>query len=532
MSSRLQTGFLLAAFLALSACGGGGSGGGGAPAPLNVSTTLMPDGVVGVAYNATIGTTGGTGAKTFSISAGALPAGLALDAVTGAVTGTPNGPAGTANFTIAVTDSGTPQQNDSQAITFDVNNPLLITTVALPEATIGGPYNQQLAATGGSGTLVFTISNGATPAGIALAANGALTGPATALATNQTFTVQVADGSVPQQTDTQALIIEVLLEITTTALPDATGGVAYSQSLQARGGQPPYVGWSRTAGSMPAGIADPVAATGAVAGTPNPVCTTATSVFTAQVSDSDTPAESDSQAGIGITVNATTLAITTTSLPNGVVNTAYNTVVQATGGVPPYTFSTTGQMPSQLGPINPSTGAISGTPDTVETRNFTVNVGDTCGATDSQALGITINAVALGRNDSIATATSLTNGTFSASISPLGHPATVIDPDEDFYRLTTTASSTVTININAAVNGSPLDSVIEILAANGTRLNTCVSPAFNQPCVHDDEILGVDLDSFLEVQITGATTFYVHVVDFRGDARPDLKYDIVVSGIN
>jgi len=114
----------------------------------------------------------------------------------------------------------------------------------------------------------------------------------------------------------------------------------------------------------------------------------------------------------------------------------------------------------------------------------------------------------------------------------MGHPNTIIAPDEDYYRIATTAASTVTIDINARVNGSPVDSVIEILAANGARLNTCVAPAFFDACVHDDEDLGVLLDSFLQVQVGGATTFFVHVVDFRGDARPDLQYDIVVSGVN
>ena len=335
-------------------------------------------------------------------------------------------------------------------------------------------------------------------------------------------------------TATQNQNIAVALEVTTTSLPDATAGTAYSQTLQARGGTPPYVNWTRTAGSMPPGIADPVAGTGVVAGTPSLICTATTATFTARVSDSAVPAASDSQAGIGITVNpGPALAVTTTTLPNGVVGTPYNVFVQAAGGVPPYAFSTTGTLPHLLGPINASTGHITGTPDTVETRNFTVNVSDSCGATDSQALSITINAVSLGRNDSTATATTLGNGTFAASISPSGNPNTIVDPDEDYYRITTTAISTVTIDIDAQAIGSPLDSVIEIVNAGGTQLSTCdATTGFNSPCEDDDEVAGVSLDSFLQIQVAGPTTFYVHVVDFRGDARPDLKYNITISGVN
>jgi hypothetical protein len=137
-----------------------------------------------------------------------------------------------------------------------------------------------------------------------------------------------------------------------------------------------------------------------------------------------------------------------------------------------------------------------------------------------------------GRNDSIATATAVGNGDFAASISPMGHPNSVIAPDEDYYRIAATAASTVTIDINARVNGSPLDPVIEIVSANGTRLNSCTAPAFNSSCVHDDEVTGVLLDSFLQVQLGGPTTIYVHVMDFRSDARPDFRYNIVVSGVN
>ena len=515
----------------VAACGGGG-GGNNPPATLNVSVAAPADGVVGVAYNQTIGVTGGTGARNFTISAGALPAGLTLGATTGVISGTPSGPAAAANFTITVTDSGTPQQTDSQALTLDIVDPLAFTTVALPGTSVGAVYNQSIAATGGTAPYTFGVGNGSLPAGIVLAANGTLTGPATAEATTQTFTVVVTDSSSPALTTSLNLAIAVTLEIVTTSLPDAAGGEFYSQTLQAQGGLLPRT-WLRTAGSMPAGIADPVAATGAISGTPDPACVASTAVFTVEVRDSAVPPAIDTQAGLSITVNPVTLNITTTALPAGVVGTAYSAGVQAAGGVPPYSFAvTSGVLPSQLGPINALSGEIAGTPDTVEVRAFNVRVTDSCADTDTQALSITINAVSPGRNDSIGSATALSNGTFAASISPSGHPNTVFNPDEDYYAITTTAASTVTVNIDAQVNGSPLDSVIEIVGANGVQLSTCVAPTFTSPCESDDVVLGIELDSVLEIRVTGATTFYVHVVDFRGDARPDLLYDIVISGVN
>ena len=49
----------------------------------------------------------------------------------------------------------------------------------------------------------------------------------------------------------------------------------------------------------------------------------------------------------------------------------------------------------------------------------------------------------------------------------------------------------ITIDVNAQVNGSPLDSVIELLDSRGTVLDQCVSPNFTSECVSDDEDLGV-----------------------------------------
>ena len=59
-----------------------------------------------MAYSQTFTQTGGTGAAAFTVVAGALPTGFALNAATGVLSGTPVG-TGTFNFTVRATDANT-----------------------------------------------------------------------------------------------------------------------------------------------------------------------------------------------------------------------------------------------------------------------------------------------------------------------------------------------------------------------------------------------------------------------------------------
>lgn len=70
------------------------------------------------------------------------------------------------------------------------------------------------------------------------------------------------------------------LTITTTSLPGATQNVAYSATLTATGGTPPYT-WSVASGSLPAGLSL-APSTGVISGTPT---TAETDNFTIQVKD-------------------------------------------------------------------------------------------------------------------------------------------------------------------------------------------------------------------------------------------------------
>lgn len=84
-------------------------------------------------------------------------------------------------------------------------------------------------------------------------------------------------------------------------------------------------------------------------------------------------------------VPANPVTISTTSVPSGVVNVAYNKTLAASGGVGPYTWTVSaGTLPA--GVLLSSSGVLSGTPITVGPSNFTIKV------TDSQAAPSTATA--------------------------------------------------------------------------------------------------------------------------------------------
>ena len=72
--------------------------------PLTVTTTSLPAGTQGTAYNQAVETSGGAGAVTLTVSSGSLATGLSMDS-SGHITGTPTGPSGTSSFTVKATDS-------------------------------------------------------------------------------------------------------------------------------------------------------------------------------------------------------------------------------------------------------------------------------------------------------------------------------------------------------------------------------------------------------------------------------------------
>ncbi len=86
------------------------------PLPIVTSTTL-PDAILGVAYNTTLTNSGGLAPFKWSISAGSLPPGLTLDPNAGTISGTATGQGMTYPFTIQVTDADSNTASANVSIT-------------------------------------------------------------------------------------------------------------------------------------------------------------------------------------------------------------------------------------------------------------------------------------------------------------------------------------------------------------------------------------------------------------------------------
>jgi len=127
---------------------------------------------LGTAYNQTLSANGDS-PITWSLEDGALPNGLNLYG-NGIISGSPTA-AGTFNFIIKATNSF---GNNVKALTMIVNAPPVITTITLPDGTIGEAYSQSLVADGDT-PITWTLEGGNLPNGLNLYGSGIISGSPT-----------------------------------------------------------------------------------------------------------------------------------------------------------------------------------------------------------------------------------------------------------------------------------------------------------------------------------------------------------------
>jgi large repetitive protein len=343
-----------------------------------ITTQSLAPAEQGAPYSQALAASGGTGQYRWSISDGALPAGLALDPA-GRIAGTPTGTG--SSFTLQVTD--TAGATASKTFTLDVAGaPTFSSPAALPSGALGASYSTFLAVSGGQSPYTFTLATGALPPGLTLnATNGEIAGKPSQ-AGNFTFTVQARDAAGAVTRSDVTITIAAGLTITTApVLPAASLALAYQASLAASGGAPPYT-WSATAGSLPAGVT--LHSDGKLDGTPTAAGAFS---FTATVTDANGASASKD---FTLTVAAGLTITTAPQLPPAVPGAAYSATLAAAGGRAPYTWGVSaGSLPAGL-TLNSGTGVLSGTTNALGTFNFTATVTDGANLTAQKAFTLTV----------------------------------------------------------------------------------------------------------------------------------------------
>jgi hypothetical protein len=430
-----------------------------AVAPLQINTTSLAGGQVQVAYNVALSASGGTLPYVWSLASGSLPAGLSLNTSTGAISGTPTA-AATSPFSIQVKDSASAQQTATQALSIVTSSavvPLQINTGSLAAGQVQVAYTTALSATGGTLPYVWSLSSGSLPTGLTLnASTGTISGTPTAAGTSP-FSVQVKDSASTPQTAIHALSITTAsaanpLQISTTSLVGGQIQVAYNATLVASGGTAPY-NWTVTSGTLPT-LLVLLSTTGVISGTPS---TAGTYGFIVQVSDS---AAHSSSTNLSISIaGPPPLTISTTSLPSGMVGTAYSGNVQATGGTQPYTWSiTSGQLPAGLS-LDPSSGTLSGMPTASGAFPVQVQAIDANSNLTSSDLSLSIAAAPSGQAPLMYTSRIDTNAapeTIPALCSPAPCTMTSSDLNPNVVYTRIADASTVAANAGWEVNGEAM----------------------------------------------------------------------------
>ncbi len=378
------------------------------------SPGALATGYTGSSYTSgNITASGGSGSGyTWTVSSGALPAGVNFSTTTGAtttLTGTPTTVASPASFTLKVTDSANNTQTAAYTITVDVgvsvSGPTTLTYYpgATPSTTFtasggtGGPYTYTWAAAPSS-----TLPNGLT-----LATGGAIQGtPAnstdTAVTSNVIVTATDSSGNHTGTADV-AITIQGTVTITTTSpLPGGGAGQPYSAPLAASGGNGSYTWTTDTTGTNNlAAIGLALSSGGLVSNTTT--TTVGTETFAATATDGNGHASTP----VTFSVTISTFAITTSALSPTYAygGGSYTGSITAVGGVSPYTWSiasgsatSASQLASyglSLGSSTTLSNSISGTVTssavtTTTVLSIEVQIKDSTNATATQTYSLTL----------------------------------------------------------------------------------------------------------------------------------------------
>lgn len=367
------------------------------PPTLSLPATALPGGTVGAAYSASITpASGGTAPYSYSLTAGALPIGVTLNAATGALTGTPTVGA-LFNFTITATDSTTGAGPFTTSRAYSINvvdvppiaNP---TSATMPYNTAGAALSPNV--TGGAPTSV-AVASPPSHGTATLVGFGIVYTPTTGYAGPDSFTYTASNsGGTSAPATFSITVTDPVITVAASGGFSATVGTAYSQTFTWSGGAAPFSNYQVS--NLPAGlgITGTTANSVTVSGTPTQAGSFGLVALATDSSTGSGPFTAIelftlTVAGPGLTLSP---ASTTFNAPYGA---AFSQAFTASGGIGPYTYARSGTLPPGTSLVG---NTVSGTPTSPGTYSFTITATDTgstgAGAPFSVAQNYSINVAA------------------------------------------------------------------------------------------------------------------------------------------
>lgn len=342
---------------------------------LSLLPLTLATGQAGQAYMQALTPSGGSGNYTLGVIAGALPPGLTLQNNPFQIAGVPTAP-GNYAFTLRLTSGN---QILDVRYTLEIRAGVLrILTRALAEGTVAAAYSQRIELEGGTAPYTFAMAGGSLPPGLTLNSGGQILGtPQTAGVFN--FAVEVADARQDRASREFALTVRAPLTLGPTPLPPATVTEAYSAQLAASGGRAPY-SISLAGGALPPGLT--LGSGGLVAGTPTQE---GNFTFSAAVVDAN-----NVRVERAITIQVVgILRLAPESLPEATQLQPYSFALTPSGGVTPYGWSLSGELPAG---IQFGSGSFSGTPTAAGEFPVRITLSDARGRTVTRAYVLRVAA--------------------------------------------------------------------------------------------------------------------------------------------
>ncbi len=313
------------------------------------------------------------GGPVFAYSSAALPPGLALDTLSGAISGTPSALSPAASYSISASNSGGASSFNLQIAVDDVPPSALTYPAASLTCTLGQPCALAAPSSRGGAVVAYSVSP-LLPAGLVLdTASGAIAGAPAGLSPLATYSITASNSGGSTQTALGIAVVDV-----------PPSSLSYSAALLCTLGRPcasvapVHQGGAVTSytanSALPAGLAlDP--ATGVVSGTP--------AALAPQADDSITASNSGGQ-------TSALLSVTVQDVAPGAL-TYSPSALTCTLGVPcrleapaqpggvVVGYSITPALPAGLS-LDGHTGVLSGTPQTLfPSATFTVTASNSGG---------------------------------------------------------------------------------------------------------------------------------------------------------